>query len=443
MRFYSAGHCGFQDREGTTVIEPRYENCEEFSDGLAAVQLDERWGYIDEQGDLAIMAQFATADVFSEGLAFVELNSGEKVVIDTAGNVLFEADYYEHRRFLEGLAAVRPVTHWECWSGEESKEYTGTRPPVDCPANQLWDKDWEWGYIDRTGTMVIPAQYLMARDFHEGLAAERDGFIDHNGNEVIQKSGSDFSEGLAVVDEDEKWGYIDKGGAYVVLPTYEATEAMTNGRGLVRKDGKYGYVDNSGSLVIAAEYDDALQFAEGVAPIKKENKWGYIDRDGKTAIPFQFDSARPFQDGQALVSAGGTIFLIDIDGRRAKTRPPSLAQTFAELQGFEVKLSDRGMPAEGPLDRVAPLMAIYKEQLRELVVRKLKDLAERNVTAAGVKVSLEQELRRAGIRFVEKEKSETRPYGLINEIEVILPASQPKLLVVLFRLNLPTKSMLP
>ena len=69
------------------------------------------------------------------------------------------------------------------------------------------------------------------------------------------------------------------------------------------------------------------------------------------------------------------------------------------------------MPTEGPSDRVAPLMAIYKEQLRELVGRKLKDLAERNVTAARMKASLEQELRRAGIRLAEKEKAETRPYA--------------------------------
>jgi len=31
----------------------------------------------------------------------------------------------------------------------------------------------KWGYIDRTGKMVIPARFLDARSFSDGLAAVR------------------------------------------------------------------------------------------------------------------------------------------------------------------------------------------------------------------------------------------------------------------------------
>jgi hypothetical protein len=50
------------------------------------------------------------------------------------------------------------------------------------------------GFIDKNGTMVVPAQW------------ERTG---------------DFSEGLAAVKQTEKWGYIDKSGKMVIAPQFD------------------------------------------------------------------------------------------------------------------------------------------------------------------------------------------------------------------------------
>ena len=439
IRFYVSGQCGFADWAGVTVIEPQYKDCGEFSDGLAAVQIGSRWGYIDSDGKLTIKAQFATAEAFSERLAFVELATGQKAVIGTNGTVLFEADYYEHGRFLEGVAPVHPVMHWHCGLGEERREYSGTHPPRECPVDQAWPTDHYWGYIDRTGKMVIPAQFLLAHEFHDGLARERDGFIDHNGNEVIHTEvmgATDFSEGEAAVEEDDKWGYIDTHGTYIVRPVYEAAEAMSDGRGLVKSDGKYGFVDASGTPVIVAQFDGALSFSNGLAAVRIGEKWGYIDRSGEVAIPFQFDSAESFQNGQAVVTTGGEVTLINPTGTRLKSRPPSLGQIFRELQAFEVKSLHQGVPAEGPLDLITPLMAIYKEQLRELVTNKIIALKDQDSKA--IKTSLDRELGRAGIRRSSKDTSEARPYGLIDELEVFRPAEQPTLFVVLFHLKLAT-----
>ncbi len=434
-RFNSSGGCGFEDRFGSVAIEPRYVNCGEFSEGLAAVQVGQAWGYIDWHGKLAIKPRFTAADAFSEGLAFVELSSGTKAVIDTKGSVLFEADYYEHGRFSEGLAPVRPVSHWICFEGEALKEYSGSRAPKECPADQAMTADWEWGYIDRTGRLVIPPSFLMAEEFHEGLARERDGFIDHSGVEVIHTSASGFSEGLAAVEEDDQWGYIDKHGAHVVPLVYEAAEAMSDERGLVKKDGKYGYVDRLGTLVVPAQYDGALSFSENLAAVELGAKWGYIDPSGKVVIPFQFDSVQRFEDGQALVAGNSEVFVVDQHGDRLKTSAPSLGRTFERLQAFEVRASPENPRREGPLDAIVPLMTIYKEQLRDLATRKLKEFAGQAFTAEALKASIEQELARAGIRRSGKE-GEARPYGVVEDLEVSRPREQPELLVVVFHLSL-------
>jgi hypothetical protein len=45
-----------------------------FSDGLAPVQIGNKWGYIDKAGKIAINPQLDTAGAFSDGLAWVKFS---------------------------------------------------------------------------------------------------------------------------------------------------------------------------------------------------------------------------------------------------------------------------------------------------------------------------------------------------------------------------------
>ena len=63
-----------------------------------------------------------------------------------------------------------------------------------------------YGFIDRTGTIVIPAQFEIARTFSEGMAfvekKDKKGFIDKSGRIILEpnfESLGDFSEGYAPV----------------------------------------------------------------------------------------------------------------------------------------------------------------------------------------------------------------------------------------------------
>ena len=54
------------------VIPPQFDEAVKFSEGLAAVFIECRWGYIDKTGALVIKPQFKFASEFSEGLAAVD-----------------------------------------------------------------------------------------------------------------------------------------------------------------------------------------------------------------------------------------------------------------------------------------------------------------------------------------------------------------------------------
>jgi len=189
------------------------------------------------------------------------------------------------------------------------------------------------GYINKMGQTVIKPQFDRARSFSGGLAGVQiDGlwvYINKSGKIVIKSGsgnsffGSFFSEGLAVVEVEGKWGYIDKTRKIVITPQYEHAFPFSEGLAAIFINGRIGYIDRDGKTVIAPQFSNTggpmlapesdptrvsineekewLFFSEGLAVVPVGDKWGYIDKTGRIVIKPQFDAAHPFTEGLALV----------------------------------------------------------------------------------------------------------------------------------------------
>jgi hypothetical protein len=172
-----------------------------------------------------------------------------------------------------------------------------------------------WGYIDKTGSVVIPLQFEWAEPFSEGLAAVRlnkkSGFIDNTGRLVIQPRFDrvrPFQSGRASVGIGPDWGFIDRSGSEVVPLSYAFTQSFSGDRASVgiRGTRKTGALDPSGQLVIAPEFEGIAPFSEGLAKATRGGKFGYIDPSGKVVAPFEFDHASEFRDARAVVRREST-----------------------------------------------------------------------------------------------------------------------------------------
>lgn len=156
-------------------------------------------------------------------------------------------------------------------------------------------QDGKWGFIDKTGRVVIEPQFAFAHEFSDGLAAIGilrpqgldSGYIDQTGKIVVSLSqgsygAGDFSEGLAPVGAGgTKLGYIDKTGQFIIKPRFDKAYSFSDGIARVQDDGKYGYIDRSGELVADLMFDDAGDFSDGVALVKIGSRTGYIDKRGR------------------------------------------------------------------------------------------------------------------------------------------------------------------
>ncbi|HKX33416.1 MAG TPA: WG repeat-containing protein [Blastocatellia bacterium] len=223
-------------------------------------------------------------------------------------------------------------------------------------------RDGKWGYIDKTGRIVIGLQFDGARDFSDGLALVRKGqdsfFIDSSGRprqELVQPSyeiRGGFRDGLALVriggPFESEYGYIDRSGRLVIgirvdaarlvtavypikgLPEIRPNEAGADPLLHLCVNGRCGYYDRSGREVIAPQFDSALNFSEGLAAVKIDGKYGYIDRTGRLAIPYRFDYAEDFSEGRAVAAADDKFGYIDRTGRDAIVFQYDWAQTFTD-----------------------------------------------------------------------------------------------------------------
>jgi WG containing repeat len=111
-----------------------------------------------------------------------------------------------------------------------------------------------------------------------------------------------LAEGVANVEANGEWGYIDKTGKKAIPPQYHAN--WPEGLDAHFKDGKWGHINETGKTIIPPLYAAVHKFSEGLAAVKNGDKWGYIDNSGKMVIPPQYLMADNFSEGLAAVMTG-------------------------------------------------------------------------------------------------------------------------------------------
>jgi hypothetical protein len=65
---------GFCTPDKKVVVQPKYDDAEDFKEGLAQVKLNRKWGFIDKTGKEILPPKYDYAKYFQEGLAEVKLN---------------------------------------------------------------------------------------------------------------------------------------------------------------------------------------------------------------------------------------------------------------------------------------------------------------------------------------------------------------------------------
>lgn len=115
-------------------------------------------------------------------------------------------------------------------------------------------------------------------------------------------------------------GYKTEDGKIVIPAKYFDAEYNFSHVGLaaVNLNKKWGFIDKTGKVVIPIKYDFVVRFTEGLAGVKMNDKWGFIDPKGNIIIPIIYDDFNNnnyrFSDGTIKLYLNGKEIVFDNKG---------------------------------------------------------------------------------------------------------------------------------
>jgi hypothetical protein len=276
--------------------------------------------------------------IFHDGLAAIPVNK-KWGYINTNGKIVISPQFIQPRKFRDGVLLTGKTEQYTFGIGQY---------PAD-----------RGQYIDRNGKQSNTQHYIL-NDFSEGLALINDqrslSYIDRSGKIVI-KTGDyfqssapdlyDFSEGLAVTSR----GYIDKKGKLVIKCNSEKFVCFPFHDNLAanysKETNKVGFINKKGLLVIPRQSYGGFLFCEGIAVMKKDGKQVFINKQGNIianpdsrlgdiiggdernrANPFLFRNSPCFSDGLVRIETNKKIGFMDMKGRIV------ISPTFREASDF-------------------------------------------------------------------------------------------------------------
>ena len=188
--------------------------------------------FINEYGESAVTGEkyrFSFARPFTDSSTLVDIakEGGEPIIIDKKGkSIALNKRLYYYDSFYEGLCLILD---------EEG-----------------------WSYIDKTGMKAITLDHLSPKSM-----------ILNDDNMKPRR----FSEGLAAiaVAPNFEYGYIDLNGEMIITPQFMEASDFVNGYATVSINGRYGVIDKKGEYIINPSFDyiGAFSYRSEVLEVKE------------------------------------------------------------------------------------------------------------------------------------------------------------------------------
>ena len=205
------------------------------------------------------------ADDFIDGLAIFEVDNRQGV-INEDGDIIIPAIYDEVIDCNSELFAISEIG--------------------------------SWGFMDKNGKVLIEPEFSFIEEFGEDLILLSDVhdhgvsecllddslLIDASGN-IINKFSDSFiyslTEGLAAVETNSKWGYIDKNGDIIIDFKFDYASDFKNGEAQasvkVGTDIYYYIINKKGEIIETLPYAPESREKDQEEKLIDEEEQGYRD----------------------------------------------------------------------------------------------------------------------------------------------------------------------
>lgn len=248
--------CGYIEKSGEAEhIPKRFEVAQPFSEGLAAVRANGRYGYIDPTGKIVVAPRFQAAGRFTGGYAEVRLD-GASGIIDRSGRLIVPARFERIIPFKNDTFVAKPLRRSEPQIAGSDVRLAGLSDPVFLSPRAA-------------GLYHISKGWLTGQDLDFSL-------FDAPARGLIWA-------GRKSENYEEKWGLLRFDGTWQVSPRYNHVQQLVETR-----------------AVVTSMPDHSLPPQERRETIR----WGAVDRNGELAVPLKFAHLSYWRGGYGYASEG-------------------------------------------------------------------------------------------------------------------------------------------
>lgn len=358
------GRSSFATPDGRRCTSLDFDYIDNFHEGRACVAIQGRgYGYVDSKMNVVIPLIYERADSFADGKAKVRRN-GRWFFIDRSGQEIpikeaaISGSYQDVGEYCEGLCRVSTLKlrFMDLAYHSDYQHIAGT-----------------WGFVDESGEVVVPPQYIYANDFEDGIA------IVCKGKWTIDpKWDNKYNQGRYWT-ETEMWGGIDREGNEVIpfifdeIKHFDDTSEVFMAHIGGWPDGKWGVIDRRGNWLAEPIFEDfGYDYWDGLITFYAEGKWSGDDtpigiydlKNKKVLFEPQFLDVDLNEDGTIQVEIfdeklGRTVAkMLDRTGKELFPSEYSSIHTWKEP--YEVIIRDEAGDRHGLIDKAGNVLLTCK-----------------------------------------------------------------------------------
>lgn len=286
-----------QNNDNVVVVDDEECGCElVFIDGIQTIERDGLFGFKREDGTVFVEPSYRHVGQFKNGFCIVFKDDLKCGIINREGREVVPSEYDEVTLPNEGMIRVR--------------------------------KGNLWGFYDTTGHKAIDFLYRTVSDFSEGLAVVNDdsdslivryGYINKKNQVVIPAKyefAMTFSEGYAVVKDYDRFGMIDHNGNMVMPCKYIGVSGMIDGRCFAfdAETELAAMFDNNMKQITKFKYNEIPYYSEGFYIARMGCHYTYLDKKGRERFGV-YEEMSGFFDGYSMVKQNGKYGIINKKGK--------------------------------------------------------------------------------------------------------------------------------
>jgi len=305
---FSQSLYGFLNYKGEEVIPAKFEFVGDFFNGLAAAQLNGKWGYINKKGEFVVQPIYGYALSFKDGFGVVkeQPNSVYSIYVNTEGKLFSEYEFLKALPYFDGLKAIKIGDKFG-FKDEKDKVV------IDAIYEKVTNfngsglarvtLNGKHGIINKLGKVICPIEYGYISEFKGGYFGVRSStyecvIYDSTGknkklNDVEYVAGSLDYNGLFFYKSNGKEGFLNKNGDVVIPATYDWARSGNNNIVTVKLNGTVSVINilepqKIVSSFVPSNQDAYFTFINGLSKSynSRTGKGGFTDINGNTVSPF-------------------------------------------------------------------------------------------------------------------------------------------------------------